>query len=307
MTPMEFTWPWTPLAILIIVVVAAVAHVIVLFVIRRVIARVNRIASRGEEHRDGAGSGATAGPGGTAAGGTSATPASAGSAPSRTAVRVTALGRLLKSVWTIVMSVVVLLTVMSTLGVPLSPLLASAGIGGVMLAFGAQSLIKDYLSGISMIVEDQYGVGDQIKVGDITGTVEDITLRITKLRDVNGMIWYVRNGEILKVGNISQGYSTGLVDVPVAYDADVAQVTDILNKVVAEVSADPAVAAKLLEPPKLLGVESITGTTLTMRILIKTPPNQHHGLVRDIRERAIAALTAAGVPAPMAGPSAAGT
>jgi len=286
MIPLVLTWPGTFLTILITLVVAVVAHIIVLFAIRRVTARVSKIAGRGDTAPDP--------PGGT------------GGAP-RTVARVTALGRLLKSVWTIVLVVVVLLIVLSAVEIPIAPLLASAGIGGVMLAFGAQSLIKDYLSGISMIVEDQYGVGDQIKVGDITGTVEDITLRITKLRDVNGMIWYVRNGEILKVGNISQGYSTGLIDVPVAYDADVAQVTEILNGVVAEVSAEPSVAAKLLEPPRLLGVESITGTTLTMRILIKTPPNQHMPLSREIRERAIAALTAAGVPAPLVGPFAAGT
>jgi small conductance mechanosensitive channel len=110
-----------------------------------------------------------------------------GSKPGRAVVHVTALARLLRSIWTILLVIIVVLIIMSTLGVPLTPLLTSAGIGGVVLTFGAQSLIKDYLSGISLIIEDQYGVGDQITVDDITGTVEDITLRITKLRDAAGV------------------------------------------------------------------------------------------------------------------------
>ncbi|MCL2483497.1 MAG: mechanosensitive ion channel family protein, partial [Propionibacteriaceae bacterium] len=213
-------------------------------------------------------------------------------------VHVTALAHMAKSIWTFILVIVVVLTILGILNLPLSPILASAGIGGIVLAFGAQSLIKDYLSGMSMIIEDQYGVGDLIDVGEVTGTVENITLRITTLRDSSGMIWYVRNGEILRVGNISQGYSTGLIDVPVAYDADVAKVTEILTAVVDEVSEEPGVADVLLQPPELLGVESITATTLTMRIRIRTPPNQQFAPSRDIRERAMAALSAAGIPAP---------
>ena len=292
MTLLEFTWVWPESLIVIgtILAIAAVAHLIVVTLIKRVTARMRRMASQPE--------------GTLAHKAASALGSASGASSGRGIAHVAALAHLLRSVWTIVLVVVVVLTIMSVLEVPISPILASAGIGGVMLAFGAQSLIKDYLSGVTMILEDQYGVGDQIKVGDVTGTVEDITLRITKLRDPNGMIWYIRNGEILRVGNISQGYSTGLIDVPVAYDADVAQVTEVLTDVVDQVSKDPAVTDKLLEPPELLGVESITPTTLTMRILIKTEPNQQYGPSRDIRERAIAALSAAGVPAPIVSPSA---
>ena len=291
MTLLELTqdWPDTLIRIALILVIAVVAHIIVITLIKKTTARMRKMASQPE--------------GTLAHKAASAIGSASGVKPSRTVVHITALAHLLRSVWTIVLVVVVLLMVMSTLDVPLSPLLASAGIGGVVLAFGAQSLIKDYLSGITMILEDQYGVGDQIKVGDVTGTVEDITLRITKLRDPNGMIWYIRNGEILRVGNISQGYSTGLIDVPVAYDADISRVTEILNQVVDEASQDPGIAEKLIEPPQLLGVESITATALTMRILIKTAPNQQNGPARDIRERAIAALSAAGIPGPMITPT----
>ncbi|MDR2896507.1 MAG: mechanosensitive ion channel family protein [Propionibacteriaceae bacterium] len=290
MTPLALTWNWpqTPITLGVILAAAVLAHLVVVTIIKRVTKRMRRLEQAPES--------------GIAKKAASALTQVSGSRPGRTVVHVTALAHLARSIWTITLVVVVILMLMSTLGIPLTPILASAGIGGVVLAFGAQSLIKDYLSGIAMIIEDQYGVGDQINVGEITGTVEDITLRITKLRDAGGMIWYIRNGEILRVGNVSQGYSTGLIDVPVAYDADVAQVTAVLNQVLAEVSANPDLSDKLLEEPTLLGVESITATTLTMRIRIKTPPNQQYDLVRSIREAAIAALNAAGIPGPVAVP-----
>jgi small conductance mechanosensitive channel len=280
---MTWEWPQTPVTVLGILGVAVLAHVIVTWLIRRTAKRMRTVAAQPEgtlAHRA-----------------ASALGTAAGAKPGRKLVHMTALVHLLRSVWTFVLFIVVLL-LMQVLGVSYTPILASAGIGGVVLAFGAQSLIKDYLSGIAMILEDQFGVGDLINVGDVTGTVESITLRITKLRDPSGLIWYIRNGEILRVGNVSQGYSTGLIDVPVAYDADVIRVTEILNEVVTKLSDDPAVAGQLLEPPRLLGVESITATTLTMRILIKTPPNQQFALAREVREQAMAALSAAGIPAP---------
>ncbi|MDR1078395.1 MAG: mechanosensitive ion channel family protein [Propionibacteriaceae bacterium] len=220
----------------------------------------------------------------------------------RTIQRTRAIAALFKSLWTFLLVLLVVLTVMSTLGIDLSPLLTSAGVGGIVLGIGAQSLVKDYLSGVFMVMEDQYGVGDQIKVGDITGTVEDVNLRITRLRDPSGLVWYIRNGEIVRLGNVSQGHSTGLIDIPVAYDADVTQVTEILQRVVDEVEADEALSSQLLEAPQLLGVESVSATTMTLRILIKTPPNRQYEPVRDIRERVMAALNAANVPAPSLAP-----
>jgi len=287
MIPLTLTWVWpdTFIQIALTLVIAVIVHLIVVTLIKRATARVRTMAAKPEgtlAHRAAQALGRTA-----------------GAKPGRTVVHVTALTHLLRSVWTIVLVVIVVLTLLSILSVPVSPVLASAGIGGVMLAFGAQSLIKDYLSGVAMIIEDQYGVGDQVTVGDITGTVEDVTLRITKLRDNAGLIWYVRNGDILRVGNISQGYSTGLIDVPVAYDADVNQASEVLRQVVDEVAHDEAAAELLIEEPELLGVESVTATALTLRIRIKTAPNQQFGLVRDIRERAMAALSAAGVPGPV--------
>ncbi len=131
------------------------------------------------------------------------------------------MGAILKSTSTFAISAMAILTVMGLLGLPLGPLLASAGVGGVALGFGAQSLVKDFLSGIFMIVEDQYGVGDVIDTGEAIGTVEDVTLRVTRLRDGNGVVWYIRNGEIVRIGNRSQGWSTAVVDTAVAYDEDI--------------------------------------------------------------------------------------
>ena len=288
MTVLELMWVWPDTLIIIgaTVLIAAIVHTVVLILIRRITSRMRRLADEA--------------PGTLAYKAASAISTASGTKPGRTVAHMVAVMHLLKSVWTVVLVIVVVLTILSTVGVPLSPILASAGIGGVVLAFGAQSLIKDYLSGISMIIEDQYGVGDQIDVGDVTGTVEHVSLRITKIRDASGTIWYVPNGRILRVGNISQGYSTGIIDVPVSYEADVALVTQVLNDVLEEVAKEPTVADKLLKPPALLGVESITNKALTMRILIKTPPNQQHAPAREIRERSIAALSAAGIPAPLA-------
>ncbi|HAM44033.1 MAG TPA: mechanosensitive ion channel family protein [Propionibacteriaceae bacterium] len=134
--------------------------------------------------------------------------------------RTTTLGSVGSSIISITLFIIALLTIMAIFGVPLAPLLTSAGVGGVALAFGAQSLVKDFLSGMFMLMEDQYGVGDLIDTGEVTGTVEEFGLRVTRLRDVSGTIWYVRNGEIMRLGNQSQGWSTAIVDIPVAYNED---------------------------------------------------------------------------------------
>jgi small conductance mechanosensitive channel len=212
--------------------------------------------------------------------------------------RTRTLGSLLRSISGVVITVVVTLTVLSILGIPLAPLLASAGVGGIALAFGAQSLVKDYLTGIFMIVEDQFGVGDFITIGDISGTVQDVTLRVTRIQDGTGMIWYVRNGEVLKVGNLTQGHSTGTVDIPVAYDSDVEAVVTVLRDIAASVGNDPEFADALVEPPTVLGVNAISAGALTFQVMVKAHPNQQYGVLRAFRERAQVALAAAGIKGP---------
>jgi len=212
--------------------------------------------------------------------------------------RTATLGSLLTSLVTVTISVISLLTILAIVDVPLAPLLASAGVGGVALAFGAQSLVKDFLSGMFMIMEDQYGVGDLIDTGDARGTVEDVGLRVTRLRDATGTVWYVRNGEILRVGNQSQGWSTAIVDVPVAYDEDPGKVIGILDQVAADMETDDAYADILLEKPTVAGVNAVTATAMTIRMTAKTAPNQHWGIQRTLLERSLYALGRAGVRSP---------
>ncbi|MEO7060449.1 MAG: mechanosensitive ion channel family protein [Lapillicoccus sp.] len=216
----------------------------------------------------------------------------AGLAHVRHVQRTTTMGAILRSITTFVVFGVALLTVMQLVGLPLGPLLASAGVGGVALGFGAQSLVKDFLSGIFMIVEDQYGVGDVIDTGSATGTVEDVSLRVTRIRDGTGVIWYVRNGEILRIGNRSQGWSTALVDIPVAYSEDISRVTGIINEVIAALDTVAPWDELILEPPVVVGVESMAGGFATIRVTAKCVANEHFGVQREIRERVMRAFDA---------------
>jgi moderate conductance mechanosensitive channel len=216
--------------------------------------------------------------------------------------RVETVGSLMRSIVTFVVATIAILTIMALLGIPLAPLLASAGVAGVALGFGAQSLVKDFLSGVFMIIEDQYGVGDVIDTGEAIGTVEEVTLRITRLRDANGVTWYVRNGEIIRIGNRSQGFATATVDMPVSYAENVDRVVGILRTAAAELGADPDFADKLIEPPTVLGVESIVGTTMTVRTLVQCVPGEQFAVQRELRERLKTALDSAGVKGPPPGP-----
>src|SRR6478672_12344086 len=221
-----------------------------------------------------------------------------GLASERQRQRMATMGAILRSVSTIVIFTVALLTVMQEIGMPLAPLLTSAGVGGVAIAFGAQSLVKDFITGIFMIAEDQYGVGDIVDTGEVIGEVEDVTLRITRVRDFNGVIWYVRNGEIIRVGNRSQGWSTALVDIPVPYDEDLDKVLPLIREAVHGLTEDDAWARRVLDEPEVVGVESMTGGVVTLRIVAKCAANENVPVSRELRERVKASLDRAGVRAP---------
>jgi moderate conductance mechanosensitive channel len=216
--------------------------------------------------------------------------------------RVETVGSLLRSISTFVIVTVAGLTVMSLLEIPIAPVLASAGVAGVALGFGAQSLVKDFLAGVFMIMEDQYGVGDVIDTGEAIGTVEEVTLRITRLRDANGVTWYVRNGEIIRIGNRSQGFATAIIDMPVSYSESVERVVGVIREAATAMGADPAWADKFVEEPQVLGVESIVGMTMTIRTIAQCVPGEQFPVQREMRERLKAALDAAEVKAPPLGP-----
>jgi small-conductance mechanosensitive channel len=221
-----------------------------------------------------------------------------GAAHERHRQRTLTMGSLLRSIVTFVVALITVLTVMQLVNIPLGPLLASAGVGGVALGFGAQSLVKDFLSGIFMIFEDQYGVGDVVDTGEATGTVEEVTLRVTRLRDANGVVWYIRNGEIVRIGNKSQGWATALVDIPVAYSENLERVIPLIRSVVHALDESPDWRDKLLEEPNVVGVESMTGTSVTIRVVAKTAPQEQYGVSREIRERVKAAFDEQGIKAP---------
>lgn len=212
--------------------------------------------------------------------------------------RVTTLGSVLRNCASVVIWSVAALLVLDQLHINLAPLLASAGVGGIAVAFGAQSLVKDFLSGIFMLAEDQYGVGDFIDTGEASGTVEEVTLRVTRLRDAQGVIWYVRNGEIVRVANKSQGWSTALVDIPVSALESPQRVIDVLTAAMADLDADPDLDDVLLSEPEVVGVEAATGGAMSIRVIAKCAPNEHWGVQREIRERALMACAAAGIKPP---------
>jgi hypothetical protein len=153
--------------------------------------------------------------------------------------RVRALGAILRSASSIAIFSIAGFVILGDLGINLAPLLASAGVVGVAIGFGAQNLVRDYLSGVFMLVEDQYGVGDVITVGNATGTVENVTLRITRMRDVNGIVWHIRNGIIEQVGNESQGWARAVIDYPVPYAADLATIRDLIARTVTHMWNEP--------------------------------------------------------------------
>ena len=213
--------------------------------------------------------------------------------------RAEAIGALLRSVITATVLIIALLLILPILGIDVAPLLASAGVLGVALGFGAQSLVKDYLSGIFRVFEDQYGVGDLVDLGEAVGVVEDVTLRITRLRDLSGVVWYVRNGEILRVANQSLGWVLAAVDIPVAYDENLDKVRECINAVAEDMYGDPQYDDMLLGKPTYAGVESVSGEAVFIKVIAKAAPEKQIPLTRAIRARVKESFDRAGVRVPI--------
>ena len=209
--------------------------------------------------------------------------------------RAETVGSLLRSIGSLIIGVLALMLVLGEVGFKLGPFIAGAGIVGVALGFGAQNLVKDFLSGIFMILEDQYGVGDVVDLGSATGTVEAVGLRVTRVRDGNGTLWYARNGEILRVGNHSQGYAQVNVDLPVPPGTDIDAVGDIMQSVADEMVAEPQWVDAVLEEPKLLGVEKLEVDKVVLRLTVKVRPEEQWTLARALRQRIADRLDESGV------------
>jgi moderate conductance mechanosensitive channel len=209
--------------------------------------------------------------------------------------RARALGSILRSAVSVLVFGIAILMILGVLGFDLAPLLASTAVLGVALGFGAQNLVRDYLAGILMLVEDHYGVGDTINVQDATGTVEAMTLLSTRMRDVNGVVWHIRNGTIDTVGNESQGWSRAVIDYPVAYSEDLARVRRLMAQAAGGMYRDRRWRRLMLEQPEVWGAQELSSTEVTMRIVAKTEPMRQWEVARELRARVKSVLDTAGV------------
>jgi moderate conductance mechanosensitive channel len=212
----------------------------------------------------------------------------------RRRARMAALGSILRSIASAVVFAIAFMLILSEIGLNLAPILAGAGILGVAVGFGAQNLVRDFLSGLFMLFEDQYGVGDRVTIGETTGVVEAVGLRITTLRDAEGVVWYIRNGEILRVGNRSQGWSLVTIDVPAAF-TDLDEAATVLRRAVAEFTQDDDLGRELVDQPEVLGVEDLTEDGAVVRVLVRANPEAHDRVARRLRRRLTEALDASGL------------
>jgi small conductance mechanosensitive channel len=213
--------------------------------------------------------------------------------------RAKTLGTLLKSIPSGVIVAIVLTMMLSEIGLNIGPIIASAGIVGVALGFGSQTLVKDFLSGIFLLFEDQYGVGDVVDMGEgLSGTIEAVSLRVTRLRDTNGTVWYVRNGELYRVGNMSQNWARAVLDVQVSAREDLANVRGVLADVIHDLWEDEDYQGVIIEEPEIWGIEAMTPDAITLRVTLKTAPMEQWRVAREMRERIKARFDHEGIQAP---------
>jgi small conductance mechanosensitive channel len=210
--------------------------------------------------------------------------------------RIEALSSVLRSLVTFVIYLVAGFMILGEVGIELGPLLAGAGILGVALGFGSQSLVKDFLSGVFILIEDQFGVGDIVNLDNETsGTVEAVSLRTTRLRSVDGTVWHVPNGEIRRVGNQSQHWSRALIDVEVAYDTDLDHAQEVIASVAHEIAESDS---DVLDEPEVWGVEALGANGVMIRLVVKTRPSQQYRVSRELRARLKTAFEREGIEIP---------
>ncbi|MEU9609826.1 mechanosensitive ion channel family protein [Streptomyces sp. NPDC048057] len=267
------TWLNTSLRIALIVVVALVLRFLVRRALTKLIERMNRSAQAVQ---------------GTALGGLLVN-------AERRRQRSEAIGSVLRSVASFLIMGTAALMVLGAFEINLAPLLASAGVAGVAIGFGARNLVTDFLSGVFMIMEDQYGVGDSIDAGVASGEVIEVGLRVTKLRGVDGEIWYVRNGEIKRIGNLSQGWATATVDVTVRPTEDLDRVRGVLGEVADDLAKAEPWNEQLWGPVETLGLTEVLLESMTIRVAGKTMPGKSLSVERELRWRIKRAFDAAGI------------
>lgn len=190
--------------------------------------------------------------------------------------------------WTVVL--VAVSSVLSELGVAVGALVAGAGILGAAVGFGAQSLVRDLISGLFIVFEDQYGVGDSVDLGQANGVVESVGLRVTQVRDVSGVLWYVRNGEVVRVGNQSQGWSRVVLDIPIAYSAPTDKAREVILAAASTIATDESFAKQLMGEPEIWGIELLSGEQVVLRLVQQVGPSYADEIARELRSRIKTAL-----------------
>jgi moderate conductance mechanosensitive channel len=212
----------------------------------------------------------------------------------RRSQRTTAIALLLGNAASVTIFAIAGLIIVGDLGLNLAPVLASAGVLGIAIGFGAQYMVQDFLSGIFILLEDQYGIGDVIDIGTgsttVSGTVEAVSLRVTRLRDVNGIVWIVRNGAISQAGNETHGWARAVVDVPLPYGVSVATARAVLTRTAEQMAREPRWRAEILDKPEVLGVETVDQNTILIRVVARTAPLAKPAVTRELTERLMDAL-----------------
>ena len=216
----------------------------------------------------------------------------------RSSQRTRTLGAVLRSIMSMVIYGMAVMMSLGEFDVNLGPLIAGAGIVGVAIGFGAQSLVKDFLSGVFMLLEDQYGVGDVVDLGDMVGVVEEVNLRTTQVRDIRGTLWHIPNGEIRRVANLSQDWGQAVLDIEVAYDTDIKAAMAVIKQVADEVWRQQLPNATIIAEPTMAGVQSLGESSIAIRLMVRTEPGEQWATARELRGRLKEALDEAGIEIP---------
>lgn len=209
--------------------------------------------------------------------------------------RAETIGSLLRSLVTWLIFAIMFLLILSELNINIGPILASAGVAGLAIGFGAQALVKDIISGLFMIMEDQYGVGDIVDLGEAVGTVQVVGLRVTTLRDLQGTLWYVRNGEIIRVGNQSQSWANIVLDLPLPPSVDVDAATEAISQAATSLTEDEHFSEHVLAEPDVQGVVDMSVDATVIRVLIKVDSAQQWAIGRELRRRIAHTLRESGI------------
>jgi len=276
-----YAGPWAiPIKVVLVVIGAIVVRAIILFIIRRVVSRVVTGVKKQSNVDD-------------------TQLIDSPMAAARLVQRSRALGGILSGAVTGAVGITALVLIISIVapGATGAFALMTAALGAGF-GFGAQNLIRDVLAGIFLVAEDQFGVGDVVDLGPATGVVEKVDIRVTVVRDVNGTLWYVRNGEITRVGNLSQGWSRVIVDLAVPYDADVELVQQHMRETAVELASVPKWKPLILETPQVWGIESISAEAVVLRVVVKTRAGSNDEVARELRARLKRTLDEMGIRIP---------